>query len=114
MDEILAGILTTDFWLGFVGVVVATAFISQPIMVTLCRASWCKIPRRLLGPLVAVCVGVLMAWLWAVIGEDGLKVRALLRDGIINGAASSLAYENIIRPWMERRKRDFRADEVTR
>jgi len=104
MEEILAGILTADFWFGFVGAVLVTAFLTQPILSALCGAGWCRVPRRLLGPIVAVAVGVLVAWLWASIGDEGLKVRALLRDGIVNGAASSLAYENIIKPWMERRK----------
>lgn len=104
MEEILAGVLTPDFWFGFVGAVIATAFLTQPIVSVLCGAAWCRIPRRLIGPAVAVVVGVCMAWLWASIGDEGLKLRALLRDGIVNGAASSLVYENIIRPWIPRRK----------
>ena len=112
MEELLAGILTADFWLGFVGAVVATAFLTQPVMSALCGR--CGIPRRILGPLVAIIIGTLVAWLWATIGDDGLKVRALIRDGIVNGAASSLVYENIIKPWLERRAKGLGRDpEVT-
>lgn len=104
MEEILAGVLTSDFWFGFVGAVLVTAFLTQPILSALCGAGWCRIPRRLIGPAVAILVGIGIAWLWGQVGEDGGKLRALLRDGVVNGAASSIAYENIIRPWMERRK----------
>lgn len=102
MEEILSGILTMDFWFGFVGAVVATAWLSMPVIEWL-TGPGCKLPRKIVGILVAISIGTLIAWLWATI-DGGLKLRALLQDGIINGAASSLAYENIVRPWLAKRK----------
>jgi hypothetical protein len=102
MEQILEGILTMDFWLGFVGAIVATAFLAQPVITALDGKVKC-LPRRLLGVIIAVLIGTLIAWLWAQV-DGGLKLRNLLRDGIVNGAASSLAYENIVKPWLARRK----------
>ena len=102
METLLDGILTADFWFGFVGAVLVTAWVSMPVIEWLTRAR-CRIPRKIVGILVAVAVGTLIAWLWATI-DGGLKLRALLQDGIINGAASSLAYENIVKPWLARKR----------
>ncbi len=102
MEQILDGILTMDFWLGFVGAIIATAFLAQPIVAALDGKIRCM-PRRLLGVLIAVLVGTAIAWLWAQV-DGGLKLRVLLRDGIVNGAASCLAYENIVKPWLARKR----------
>lgn len=102
MDEILSGFLTDDFWFGFVGAVIATAWLSMPVIEWL-SGPRCKIPRKVVGISVAVGIGTLIAWLWATI-DGGLKLRGLLRDGIVNGAASCLAYENIVKLWLARRK----------
>lgn len=102
MEALLDGILTADFWFGFVGAVLVTAWVSMPVIEWL-TGPGCKLPRKVVGILVAIGVGTLVAWLWATI-DGGLKLRVLLQDGIINGAASSLAYENIIKPWLNRKR----------
>ena len=102
MEQLLDGILTMDFWLGFVGAVIATAWLSMPIVEWL-SGPRCKVLRKIVGIGVSIVIGTLIAWLWAQV-DGGLKLRSLLRDGIVNGAASCLAYENIVRPWLARKR----------
>ncbi len=103
MSDILGSILTADFWVGFVGAVIATAFLTQPIMDALYGPL--RISRRIVGPCVAILVGTGVALVWA-----GGATATLLRDGIIYGTASTAVYENVIKPWVGRRSQGLGND----
>ena len=102
MEAILDSILTADFWGGFVGALCATAFLVQALMIGLRAALHREIPTRF-AVLLAIPAGILVAWAWASASDGKLVLGALLRDGLVNAASSTVAYENVIKPWLKKK-----------
>lgn len=93
----LSKVIDPAFLTGFVGGLLVTAFVVQGVMEVLRLMLRVNIPAKC-ALIVALPVGCLVAWAWtAALGGKVLEAL-IIRDGLINAAASTVAYENIVKP----------------
>jgi len=93
----LSQILDPEWMGGFVGGLLATAFLVQVVIEIV---DWCsskELPSKL-GIAIAVPIGILVAWAWGAGVADKATVGSIVKSGLINAAASTVAYENIVKP----------------
>lgn len=100
----LTQVLNPEWMGGFVGGLIATAFCVQVVIEA---AAWLfgkRLPTKC-GIVLAVPIGILVAWAWMAGTDAKIIPGAIIKSGLINAAASTVAYENIVKPLLNRRAR---------
>lgn len=93
----LSRVLNPEWMGGFVGGLLVTAFLVQVAIEAVKLFTGKTLPAKC-GIVIAVPIGILVAWAWAAGVTEKVSLPTIIKAGLINAAASAVAYENIVKP----------------